>query len=819
MSIAGDNGTTSNGPDWSSSDDRVPPRYVVFPALVLGLGVHGERVARRLARRVQGEDPSLLRIVQVGSLSQDGTTVRLRIARGGTGDRDQVEVTAPDLSTALHEEDGMVPLRLRTLCDSVGVHEDLQRLAEHGYETFAQDEPIRVRVYLVADFNEADLVDAMQTVAEQLSESLSGCGTLTMTALYVDREGIASHPAAIASEGLHSPFHRVYSTSRIKQDGYLAANHSELETAHCLFLQSMVLSDAERVLNESVPGGGSLATFGIAGLSIGTQEMVDWLQARLARRVIREGYLAPPPEDETGPEGRTEEVRLRTGWSDAMRGLSSRQATIVADDGLPQVALPEKSPLPTWCEHEIDRRLADSTSSGTPTPDLSEASIASPPLAQLFISLRERAAQAETALEADMRNRLHDEHLALLPGCLEHTSNVLNQWREALKEEANKLGPEIPQKGNPDDTVDTWLNAELDRIVDRIRTMKPPPWLVLILAIAALGVLGGFVGGLAFGVSWIVFGASVVLLAALIGVTRRVMRFMRRRLRRKLMYHLLKDLEARLGEWLRVPTHETLERLIAWLESVSSSTSNLRTVFEAMARRYDDLGEQPQAAESCFLEHILVAPERCRAQYSDVSLDELLTANEIRSLPARLVLPLTEAAQDQASIGSVDPDAVEESLLRGVGVAARSHILPILLASLSDLVARTAGEESSGANHGGAYDRVMERLRNRALPLHRLGKELPSRNGKHHEAHGDLQVLELETQSESLLVNLLLIADGESGWSQAAAEHTGSPDYLRRVSYANDHMVVYIRTVYGMVAAPAQLPVTERAAKPLPSAV
>jgi len=45
--------------------EYAPPGYTVFPALVLGVGDHGESVIHRLHRRLRDEDPNLLAVVRL----------------------------------------------------------------------------------------------------------------------------------------------------------------------------------------------------------------------------------------------------------------------------------------------------------------------------------------------------------------------------------------------------------------------------------------------------------------------------------------------------------------------------------------------------------------------------------------------------------------------------------------------------------------------------------------------------------------------------------------------------------------------------------
>jgi len=94
------------------------------------------------------------------------------------------------------------------------------------------------------------------------------------------------------------------------------------------------------------------------------------------------------------------------------------------------------------------------------------------------------------------------------------------------------------------------------------------------------------------------------------------------------------------------------------------------------------------------------------------------------------------------------------------------------------------------------YRRALGRLHDRALPLRRYSESLPDRlpTGDPFAPDG------LESGADA--VNMLLVGEGADDWKAAAADLSGSPDYLKCVSHANREEVVYVRAVQNLALSP-----------------
>lgn len=775
---------------WS---DRPVPPYVVFPALVIGVGAHGEHVVRRLREHLHHDDPHLLQVIRLGCLMENGDGVSLHVVAAESRDFDEVTVADTTLEAVLADETGPISERIRRLCDSVGIHEQLQLLAERGYNTFAEDASIHIRAYIIADLNDPAAPTALMPLADVLQASFGGRGTLFRTAICLEPEGLAPLLGTWLDASSQA-FDRIYLTSRIKQHGFLVAGPTETETAHCLFLHTVLLSDAERVIADCVPGRPLTGTFGVAALRLGIAEMEEWLAGRLALRVIRDGYLAPALTEGEGPESRTAEVRLCTRWNEGLRGLSSTRISVIPENGAIDVALPHDSPLIVWCNREIDERMGGKSLEKDLPPDLSDSTIASTPLATVFDSLQERCAQMRGATEADLSVWLRDEYLVSLPGCMEHTDAVLRQWRETLRQEAEHLPP-VPEDHSESET-ETWLDGELQRIAAYLNGIGAPHFMKVLGGLGLLGVIAGGLRWSTFHGSAAVLVSSLILLVAIVIAWRPVIRFTRQRERERAMRGLTAELEQRISIWLHDPVRGMVSDLLEWVGATEASLDRMRRALDGLAGTYAALGDQPVAQVGCFLEQVIVDTVRCRTLYSDVPLDVLFAAQDFRSLIAHSIIPpIAGHVQAEPQEAGPSTDAMERVLIDGVRRTAGPQIAALRAMSLPEVLARNdhLGPDVSRAS---LYSRTVERLRDRALPLHLIPSHGTGFNGREHDLYDGRFADDL--QQATVPIDMLALAAGETEWNTVADEKAGGPDYLRRVHLADAQSIVYLRTVEGL---------------------
>src|SRR5437660_5854350 len=74
------------------------PPYVVFPALVIGIGTHGKRVCAMLKDRLKEEDARLLQIVCLATLAPEGEQGEWH----GIGERTNTDVAFTKSLESLH---------------------------------------------------------------------------------------------------------------------------------------------------------------------------------------------------------------------------------------------------------------------------------------------------------------------------------------------------------------------------------------------------------------------------------------------------------------------------------------------------------------------------------------------------------------------------------------------------------------------------------------------------------------------------------------------------------------------------------------------
>lgn len=773
----------------------------VFPALVIGVGGFGERVVRRLARQLRAEDPRLLEVVRAAVLSWDGTVVDLDIVWNGDGAAESARVNEKDPLAALARDGDLAP-RLQRLCDTVGVHEQMQRLAEQGYTTFLEDADIQIRAYLIGNLSEPRVAESMAAVSDMLPDLTRRRGKLVRTSLCVAPDESAPRMPGAERAGCEC----VYLTSPIKEHGYLVSGPEELETAHSLFLQSLLLSGAETLIAESDPPPNGINTFGIASLRLGTPEMADWLAARLALRVIEEGYLGEPPEMERGAEGRTGEARLYARWGDAVRSLGSRQLSVrVSDDGA-AVLLPDDSPLSAWCSRQVDERAAGLPAPQSGSAEMPDSVEAAAPLSALLTATRERALLMEEEMRADMRDWVRDDHLAILPGPLQRAEDVLRQWRDALEQQIQTCAPAAQSKKESEGDLAAWLDGEIDRIGLELHSVSPPAALTAMCALAALGALGGGMSWLFLSNSPALFIVGIVLLIVFGALWRWIMEFKRHRLRARLMRELLAQLESRLEARLHAELYGVASRLVAWVSRTETEVAETRSTLQEMAARYREMGDEPRAVGGSFLEEVVLAPERCRGWYAQVGLEALFATPQLQALAGRAMFPAPDA-ENQNGIDSVRANELERILFDGVERGAAPQFAALRSISLADLAPHRDPQVLADSRDGTGWARTIELLRERALPLHRLDSQAldQGKNGASRVDHLSLDGIDIAGRQR---VNMLLVADRETECAAAAAVHASSPDYLKLVPFAGNRAVVYVRAVYGISSLTASAPKT-----------
>lgn len=739
-------------------DPLDPPACAVFPALVLGVGEHGERIVHRVTRRLRAEDQTLLAVFRLCALSTDGTLQPV----DGSG------VTSAEIGADDPPDGDTLLAALRAVCEGLGTHRQMQDLFERGYTTFRHDDDLTLRCYLLGDAREPRVEEMLARAMAGVRAVLGGRGHLTGTALC---HHDAPNPPL---EKLRSVFDRVYFTSSVKQHGYLAEDGDELEAAHCLFVENMLLSDAERVVTHLTPPVPLAGTFGIASIRLGMREMEQWLTGRLVTRLLRDGYMAELMPEETGTEGRASEVRLRTHWTDGIRSLSGHDLTIYLAQGKPCVSLPSDGTVLDWCSQEADARMRGQTPYALPT-DLAATSVSALPFENTLFTIRGRMGRMDAGMRADMSLWLRERHLTVLPGCLPHLAGVLGQWREMVGGEMRALAPDESRRVEIETETPPWLEERLDDIGTQMRMVRAPRWLVALCVLVGITSLFSATLFLGFHRDPLQLLADVVLLALILVAWRPVVERRRRRLKRRLLHNLTLELEERMSTWLRGQLYQSLAHLSEWIATMDEARQRLQSLMESMVKRYEDLGEQPRAEQS-FLEQVTVDSDLCQDLYSDVSLESLFADRELRELPATVVVPAEHPPSD------ID---IEQRLEAGVMRVAKPYLaalnnVPPALQMCGD--SYTLSLETLRAQR---FIGAVEQLRGRALPFHRT--ETMSSEGL--SSHGPLP-------APLVPLNLLLVHDNDLEWVEAADASVGSPDYLRPVYHSRRQTVTYVRLLH-----------------------
>lgn len=742
--------------------DLAPGKTVVpcavFPALIIGVGAHGQHVVDSFRQRLSCLDPRLLSVIETAAILWGKGEIDL-VLPDGTSFSTPHGPEPPPLSGPNDPVLG----GLQVLCDGVGVHEHLQRLKEEGYSPFGDDADLVIRTYLIGDLHEENISALLPTVQGAVRACLADRGSLQSTCVTVVPDGTPPGPAPRLAG-----FERIFLTSRVKEHGFLVASSQEMVRAHSLLLEALTVSDAETVLHDMAGDAPLVGTFGAAMLRVGTDEMESWLASSLALRVVQEGYLAPS----TVPDSdRAEEVRLDTHLATLWHDLSSPRVT-ASDDGVgPGLSFPQDAPMMVWCADGIDRRVAGFLP--LPSPEVADEetipSIA--PLATLFETLPERMARIHQMLRADMRDWLVSDCLANLPGGLAHADRAVAQWKDVCLRRAGAImTAEEEREKKEEPPPERWLTSELDRIAEEIRRTGPPQWFSLLVLVTFLTLVGTVI-------HWIFGGPGLLPLFALAALiveaiaTRPLVQYYRGKVRAKLHHALSKDLAKKIERKLRLLFYDHLRDLVSWLDRTATALAHARSDLTETATRYSTARDGLDTIIDHFLDLIVTLPDTCRHLSFEVALDTLLSDEFVRRAVGQATFP---AGKDEAV---PDPHS-EPLLLSGVHHAAIEQFNHLHSMTLGQVL----GQEPD------AERRFLERLRGRSLPLHALPEPDPSSR------------LSASPFPDLIRQNLFLVAPADQEWITPASEHADAPTYLRTVAYANPRAVLYLQIVTEAVA-------------------
>lgn len=734
----------TTGSDAADSEVDAPD-YTVYPALVAGIGQHGSAVVHGLRERLDQIDPRLLSVIGFLTLMAEGESWHLE-----TYDQESwVTHDYPDPAAAVGPEapgeepadpaarargalevllgEGQ-PLEhdIRGICRTVGIHEHLEVLREADYKTFDEEHALTVRLYFVGAMDELDVRAGFESIARCVRSIMAVRTHIRCTALLVEPDGFTAEVLPGTMPGADG-FDAVYATSWVKEYGFLVANAAEMQTAHRLFLEALLLSDAESTISQCLDHVAGHRTFGAAAVRLGRDEMQEWIRVALALHALRNVYLR---ELEGTDEGVSAEVRNWEGeWDRSIRALSLPSLDISVREGVPSAALPAESSVRHWCAARAEELASHHDARGS-------RSRWANPLPGTLAALRHRVARLDRDIQEHlMQALLRGQEVGGYP--VERVTAALEAWSEQAEEVEENLTERLG--GAIDPTRDATVYRHLDEaIADTafrmrdVRKHRLPATGVLVRCVI-LGIVLATVAARYGLPEWKLFGL-VLIPPVLIGAPWVLASAWHAEWTcRRLLSRLVDQLSRSLTQWVRTRVFARLHELIRRLNAMRLSSELLQRRLTALRGLYERSLDRPLVVPAgSFLEQIRVDRPRCESIVNEFQA-RVASDGSVCSLPTRILYPSRRSSPPSAralSIGSLDAQ-LASAIDRVVGNSIRQRFNQL---SLSHQGENPAEGESFAAL---LDEKAVWELQQRALPLHRVDRTVSGLPWNGHVPEGE----------------------------------------------------------------------------------